>query len=248
MADPDLRIAYGREEHQFGVLSLPSGSAPFPIVLVLHGGFWRAAYGHEYMSTVCAALNRAGLAAWNIEYRRIGHPGGGFPGTLDDAASASHHLARIAALHRLDLNRAVAIGHSAGGHLALWLATSKRGIPLRGAVSLAGVADLGRAWELGLSNTVASDFLGGSPAEYPARYQAASPIENLPCGIPTRLIHGECDDTVPIDIAERFEAAAIRAGDDCRLLRLPGAGHFEVVDPNSAAWEAIERTILEIIS
>lgn len=241
---PDRRISYGPGEFHFGDLRLPADEGRHPVVIVIHGGFWRASFDLEYMGHVCAALTRAGLATWNIEYRRMGHEGGGYPGTLDDVAAASTHLSQIPSL---DLTRSIAIGHSAGGHLALWLATSKRGLPLRGAVSLGGVADLRRAWELRLSNTVAADFIGGSPAGYPERYRAASPIENLPCGVPTRLVHGDADETVPIEIAQRFEAAAARAGDDCRLIILPGAGHFEVVDPRAREWPEVERTIRELL-
>jgi acetyl esterase/lipase len=239
------RIRYGPGEYHFADLRLPATAVPHPVVIVIHGGFWRAAFDLLYMGHACAALTHAGFATWNIEYRRMGHVGGGYPGTLDDVAAASAHLEQV---ESLDLTRAVAIGHSAGSHLALWLATSKRGIPLRGAVSLGGVADLRRAWELGLSNTVVADFLGGSPTEHPERYRHASPIQNLPCGVPTRLIHGESDETVPIEIGERFEAAALHAGDDCRLIRLPGAGHFEVVDPGSQEWPEIERTVRELLS
>jgi acetyl esterase/lipase len=160
----DQRIAYGPGEFHFADLRLPTRPGPHPVVIVIHGGFWRAAFDLVYMGHVCDALTRVGFATWNIEYRRIGHKGGGFPGTLRDVASASARLNRVAGL---DLSRAVAIGHSAGGHLALWLATSGRGIPLCGAVSLSGVADLDRAWELGLSNTVVADFLGGGPLDVP---------------------------------------------------------------------------------
>ncbi len=238
------RIQYGPGEFHFGELRVPAGAGPHPVVIVIHGGFWRPAFDLVYMGHVCAALTGFGFATWNIEYRRMTHEGGGYPGTLDDVAAASSHLRNIPAV---DPARAIAIGHSAGGHLALWLATSKRGIPLRGAVSLGGVADLRRAWELQLSNTVVGDFIGGSPAEYPERYRAASPIENLPCGVPTRLVHGDADATVPIEIAQRFQQAAAGAGDDCRLVTLPGAGHFEVVDPRAAEWPAIVRTIGELL-
>jgi acetyl esterase/lipase len=240
----DQRISYGPGEHHFGDLRIPPGDGPYPVVIVIHGGFWRASLDLLYMGHVCAALTQAGLATWNIEYRRMGHPGGGYPGTLDDVGAAAAHLQRIPSL---DPARAIAIGHSAGGHLALWLATSKRGLPLRGAVSLGGVADLRRAWELRLSNTVVADFIGGSPEQYPDRYRAACPIENLPCGVSTRLVHGDADETVPIEIARGFEAAALRAGDDCRLVSLPGAGHFEVVDPRAREWPEIEQTIRELL-
>ncbi len=160
----DHRIHYGAGEFQFGDLRLPATPGTHPVVIVIHGGFWRASFDLLYTGHVAAELTRAGAATWNIEFRRIENTGGGFPGTLDDVAAASAHLAEVAKAHRLDIARTVAIGHSAGGHLALWLATSKRGIPLKGVVSLAGVADLKRAWELKLSDTVVATFLGGSPA------------------------------------------------------------------------------------
>jgi dipeptidyl aminopeptidase/acylaminoacyl peptidase len=240
----DRRISYGLGELHFGDLRLPAGAGPHPVVIAIHGGFWRAAFNLLYMGHVCAALTKAGFATWNIEYRGIGHEDGGFPGTLRDVALASAHLKRV---EGLDLSRAVAIGHSAGGHLALWLAASGRGIPLCGAVSLAGVADLDRAWELGLSNTVVAEFLGGGPLDLPERYEMASPMRRLPCGVPMRLVHGDADETVPIEIAERFEAAALSAGDDCRLIRLPGAGHFELVDPRAPEWAPVEAAIRELL-
>jgi acetyl esterase/lipase len=199
------------------------------------------------MGHLCEALRRAGVATWNVEYRGIGHDGGAFPGTLEDCAAGACRLADVAASHHLDLNRVIAAGHSAGGHLALWLATSKRGFPLRGVVSLGGVADLRRAWELKLSNTVVSDFMGGSPDRYPDRYRAASPIENLPCGVPVRLVHGDDDMVVPIEIAERFLAAAREVKEDCHLSRLPGADHFDVIDPRAREWPHVEQVILELL-
>lgn len=243
----DRRIQYGAGEYHFGDLRLPAAPGPHPVVIVIHGGFWRSSFDLLYTGHISSALTRGGAATWNIEYRRIGNTGGGFPGTLDDVAAASAHLAEMAKAYQLDTSRTVAIGHSAGGHLALWLATSRRGLPLRGVVSLAGVADLKRAWELRLSDAVVATFLGGSPQDAPEHYQLASPIQNLPCKVPTRLIHGDSDDVVPIEIAERFEAAAARAGDDCRLTRLPGAGHFEPVDPRAREWRQIERTIRELL-
>ena len=237
----DFRIPYGGNEFQFADLRLPTGKGPHPVVIVIHGGFWRAAYDLLYAGHVAAALTRHGAATWNIEYRRIGNPGGAYRGTLEDVANAALHLKKIATLHQLDLDRVVAIGHSAGGHLALWL----HSIPLHGVVSLAGVADLRRAYELKLSNTVVGEFLGGSPEQYPERYRDADPIQRLPKHVRTRLVHGEKDDTVPIEIAERYEKAARAAGDDCSLLRFD-SDHFDIVDPRSAIWPRVSSAILEL--
>jgi acetyl esterase/lipase len=180
------RISYGPDPLQFGDLRLPEGGGPHPVVVVIHGGFWRAIYDLEYIAPVCDALTAAGAATWNLEYRRIGNPGGGWPGTFDDVRAGALHLRGMDRQFNLDLHRVIALGHSAGGHLALRLGSS-RGLPLAGIVSLAGVADLRKACELRLSKDVVADFLAGSPQEIPDRYAQASPIERLPIGIPQRL-------------------------------------------------------------
>src|SRR5215831_5448385 len=176
------RIAYGPDQFQFADLRLPANEPPHPVVIVLHGGFWRSKYGLDYMTPVCETLTSSRLATWNVEYRRLGNPGGGWPGTFDDVITARDKLHSIASKYGLDLNRVIAIGHSAGGHLAMWLAGQKH--LLAGVISLAGVLDLKRAWELQLSNNVVTELLGGSPEQVPDRYKFASPIERLPFGIP----------------------------------------------------------------
>lgn len=257
--DAGPRIAYGPGQHQFGALRLPSGGGPHPIVLALHGGYYRARYGLDYMGHVCAALTAAGAATWNVEYRRLGNPGGGWPGTLLDVAQAADFLRLLAPQHQLDLSRVVAIGHSAGGQLALWLAGRHRippdspaalanPLPLRGVVSLAGVLDLRRGFDLRLSDDVIRQLLGGSPAEHPDRYAAASPIELLPLGVPQAIISGDADAHVPYELSRRYADAARAAGDPVELLTLPGAGHFEVVDPRSREWPAVMDTILALMS
>ncbi len=245
-----MRIAYGQDAYQFGELRLPEGEGPHPVAICLHGGYWRARYGLSYFGHVCTALTQRGIATWNVEYRRLGNPGGGWPNTLLDVARAADFLRELAPRYNLDLRRVLSIGHSAGGQLALWLAGRHRipaksdlftadPLPLRGAVSLAGVVDLARAAELGLSDGVMRQLLGGSPAEVPARYAAASPIELLPLGVPQALLHGATDDSVPLELSERYTQAATTAGDDARLITLPGAGHFELVDPTSAEWPSV---------
>jgi acetyl esterase/lipase len=242
----DARIAYGAAPQQFGDLRVPKGAGPHPVVIVIHGGFWRAAYSLDHIGHLCAALTRAGFATWSLEYRRIGDPGGGWPGTGEDVVSGAVYLRKLAERYPLDLSRVVVAGHSAGGHLALWLAAQHK-ISLRGVVSLAGVADLRRAWELGLSDGVVGELLGGSPEQVPERYKQASPIELVPLGVPQRSLHGTRDDTVPIEIGWRYQKAAAAAGDDARLIELPGAGHFELIDPRSREWAAVERAIRELL-
>lgn len=254
----DARLPYGDDPWQFGDLRVPGGPGPHPVVVVVHGGFWREAYSLDYISHMCAALTAEGLATWNIEYRRLGPQGGGWPGTFHDVASALEHLRQIADRHDLDLTRVVPVGHSAGGHLALWLAARRRipaGDPLysptplrvHGAVSLAGVVDLRMAWELHLSNGVVEQFLGGTPATVPERYATGSPRDLLPLGVPQTLIHGTADESVPYAISREYADAAGACGDDAQLITLQGIGHFEVVDPRSSVWPWVLETILALL-
>jgi acetyl esterase/lipase len=251
----DARLHYGACASQFGELRLPRGAGPFPVVVGLHGGWWRAAHGLETHSHLCAALTAKGFATWNVEYRRIGEQGGGWPGTLEDVVAAVDFLSDISLRFRLDLSCVVAVGFSAGGHLALWLAARCRFEPrnfprtrapltLTGAVSLAGAADLARCAELGLSQAVVELFLGGSPAQVPERYALASPMELLPLGVPQTLIHGTQDSSVPHEISERYHAAAVARGDTCELLLLPGVQHFELLDPLAPSWRSVRDAIV----
>lgn len=241
-ARPGDRIAYGADEFQFGELRVPSGAGPYPVAIIIHGGYWRAQYDLAHIGHFCEALTRDGIATWSLEYRRLGNPGGGFPGTFDDVAAGARHLKKIAAGHRLDLDRVVATGHSAGGQLVLWLA-KRRVVNLTRVVPLAPVADLRRAFELHLSDTVVADLLGGPPAQVPDRYHSTSPIELVPLGIEQRLIHGLNDNVVPISLSRDYVTAARSRGDDSTLTEVPGAGHFELIDPRSAAWEVVKKAI-----
>ena len=245
-APPGLHIAYGSDEFQFGELSLPVGKGPHPVAIVIHGGYWRARYDLRHIGHFCVALSKAGIAAWSLEYRRIGNRGGGFPGTFDDVRAGAMHLEKIAKERSLDLRRVVATGHSAGGHLVLWLA--KQGaVPLRGVVPLAPVADLRKAWDLKLSSNVVEEFLGGSPSAVPERYRTASPMEMIPLKAKQRLIHGDRDDVVPISMTRAYVEAARKSGDDATLTEPQGAGHFELIDPRTAAWGQVRDTIIGLL-
>lgn len=255
----DVRIPYARDKWCFGDLRLPHSGGPHPVVVALHGGYWRARYGPDYMGHLCAALTAMGAATWNVEYRRLGNRGGGWPGTLLDVARAADHLRELAGQYSLDLTRVVAIGHSAGGQLAFWLAGRNRvpagsavaagnPLPLAGAVSLAGVLDLRRGFELRLSDDVIRQFLGGPPDEHPDRYDAASPIELAPLGVRQILIHGSEDETVPYEISHRYYDAARARGDDVELVTLPGVGHFEIVDPRTRAWPLVVTAVRSLLA
>ena len=242
----DERVHYGSDAQQFGELRLPKGTGPHPVVMNIHGGFWRNEYDLAHAGHLCAALTANGVATWNLEYRRIGNPDGGWPGTLDDVRTGAARLEKIAAERSLDLKRVVATGHSAGGHLVLWLA-KQNAIALRGLVALAPVADLRRAWELKLSNTVVGDLLGGSPQDFPDRYRSTSPIELVPLGVAQRVLHGANDDIVPLEISRGYVAAAKKSGDDSKLIEVADAGHFELIDPRSSAWPVVKEVVLELV-
>lgn len=254
----DARLHYGPDPFQFGDLRLPQGAGPHPVAIVLHGGFWRAQYGLEYAGHMSAALARIGLATWNLEYRRLGNPGGGWPNTFLDVALGADYVRVLAGQYRLDLKRVISVGHSAGGHLALWLAARQRIQPgdtlaspdpirIYGAAPIAGLVDLRRAWELHLSNGVVAELMGGPPEKEAQRYRSGSPIELVPLGVRVRLLHGTEDSVVPIEISNTYQKAADRAGDDARLVVLAGADHFEPIDPRSGHWSSVEKTIQNLL-
>jgi len=239
------RSFYGSGTLQFGDLRVPDGVPSSAVAIVIHGGFWRNRYGLDYIVPMCEALTAVGIATWNLEYRRIGDSGGGWPGTFEDVAAGAEHLKSLSSEFKLDLNRVLTVGHSAGGHLAFWLASEKKW--LSGAVSLAGVLDLRRAWELGLSENAVAQFLGGSPEAVPDRYDFASPLERLPIRIPQKLFHGTADTSVPYEISERYTRAAKSRGDTAELIAFEGAGHFEVVDPRTKEFERIRGIIVAML-
>ena len=251
-----LRIAYGPHPSQFGELTLPAVPVR-GVAVVVHGGFWRQAYGLELGRPLAADLADAGLAAWNVEYRRVGGDGG-WTATFDDVAAALDLLAgpvQQAAGGRLALDRVVAVGHSAGGHLATWLA-ARPGLPagapgadpavrLRGVVSQAGVLDLVDAAERGVGGDAVADLLGGGPGDLPDRYALASPVARLPIDAPVVCVHGTEDTNVPIRQSERFVAAA---GASAELVTLPGVDHFAVIDPDTDAWRACRDAVERLLA
>ena len=229
---------------------MPPVEGPHPVVVVIHGGFWRAKYDLEHIGHMAAALTGEGYATWSIEYRRVGNGGGGWPGTFQDVLVAAARLRELGPEHNLDLERVASLGHSAGGHLALWLAGCcnleagtppyvSNPLPLKGVVALAAVSDLRRAWELKLSNDAVGEFLGGGPSDVPDRYQAASPAEMLPLRVRQMLVHGTQDEDVPYEISVGYHAAAVRAEDAATLVTLPMTGHMELVEPWSEAYPSV---------
>lgn len=255
----DARVAYGPASEQFGDLRLPTGAGPFPVVVVIHGGCWVSRFA-TLQSTAAMAddLRDAGVATWNIEYRRLDQPGGGWPGTFTDVAAAVDHLRVLAVEHPLDLERVVFTGHSAGAHLALWAAARSklpadsplhRPDPLRprAVVPIGGPGDLAdfSTYDRSICGApVISQLMGGGPDEVPERYAHGSPIRLLPLGVPQVLVVGDSDGVMPEQSRNAYTAAARRAGDRAMTVIVPNAGHFEVIAPISPAWLAVRSALL----
>ena len=259
---PDRRVVYGDDSSQYGELRVPAGRGPFPVVVLIHGGCFKSTYASlRDLSPMADALRPDGVATWNIEYRRVGQPGGGWPGTYLDVGRAVDHLRTLALEHALDLGRVVVVGHSAGGNLAMWAAARARlplssavyaaqPLPVRGVVDLAGPVDLTAnidGYQTLCRDTVITGLLGGPPAAVPGRYAHASPIRLLPLGVPQVLVIGEHEDFVPRPLMEAYAQAAAAAGDRVRLVVIPRVGHFEIASPRVPTWQQIRLAINSLI-
>jgi acetyl esterase/lipase len=260
---PDLLIRYGDQPDQVADVHLPQPRQPEAarrageiwLTIFLHGGFWRAEYGREHTAPLAEALAAAGFVVCAPEYRRSGQRGGGWPGTFDDVAAAVDRLPGLVAEATgglADPSAIVLAGHSAGGHLALWAASrhrllagsawrAERAEPGRyGVVALAAVSELAECQRLRLGGRAADALMGGGPRRYGDRYALADPVELLPVGVGVRLVHGTADDRVPHEMSVDYAARARGAGDtgvEAELIE--GAGHFDVIDPLSAAWPSV---------
>jgi acetyl esterase/lipase len=242
----DARVTYGADANQFLDLRLPpsekkkekKGNSPHALMIFIHGGYWRARYDLAYGGHLCAALTARRIATANLEYRRVGNAGGGWPGTFADVRAAYQFLKQNARKYEFDAQRVVVMGHSAGAELALCLAAHEPDI--KGAISLAGVLDLQRAFDLHLSNNAVVEFLGGAPAAVADHYREADPMR-LKIRAHQWLVHGAMDDVVPPAFSRDYVSAKQKMKEDVRLVEIAGAGHFDVVDPRTAAWKDVER-------
>ena len=251
---PQSLLRYGDHPDQVANLHLPAGvTGSSPCVVLIHGGFWRERWDRSLMTPLAVDLARRGLAAWNVEYRRVGQAGGGWPGTLEDVAAAIDALRDVPGV---DGRRVVVVGHSAGGHLALWAAARRRlprGAPgarpsvvPRAAVALAGVCDLVAGSREGLGEGAVDALLGGGPDEVPNRFRVASPAALLPLGVPQLLVHGARDEHVPLSQSREYLAAAKAAGDEIGLLE-PDDDHFDVIDVERQSWQGLADRLTALL-
>ena len=255
------KIAYGTDAKEFGDLRLPSpatfGAGPYPVAVVVHGGCWTSGVGDKTSSASLAdALTKRGIATWNIEYRAIGDSGGGYPGTFQDWSAATNYVRILAATYPLDLTRVIVVGHSAGGHAALWLAARGRiavgrdlytsnPLPIIATVDLDGPGEL-RAG-LGYSNmcgNAADQLMGGTPDQVPDRFAQASPSELLPLGVPQYIVSATF---VPLPTADRYRDMAVAKGDTLTIIDQSHSGHFEMITPGTPEEAQVETVVTGIL-
>lgn len=260
------RYEYGGDTSQWGELflpDLPNGGTDRGVVVVIHGGYWRSKYGAELGEPLAEDLAAHGMAAWNLEYRRAGN-GGGWPHTFTDVLAGIDKLQELAAPHALDLDRVVALGHSAGGHLAVWAAGRDRlprlglvgehsevgarddGVRLTGVVSQSGLLDLAEAEKMHLSDGAVANFLGGPPSEFPGRYRYADPMAALPLDIPVYAVHATEDESVPLAMSTSYVEASGPGPVPARLVTVPG-DHFGLIDPHAPAYGTCRELVRELI-
>lgn len=245
-----LVVPYGDAAEQVGHLRLPRTPGPHPVVLFIHGGCWLSQYDIAHAAAVEQALADSGYAVWSLEYRRVGNPGGGWPGTFQDIARGADLLRVLARNHPLDLSRVIAAGHSAGGHFALWLAARGKltagsalytadPLPVRGVLALAPAPDLEGLHTAGVCGNVMDRLMGGSPTAVPERYAQASLMQLAPIAVPTEVVMGAADDSWR-PVGEAYLRRAAERGDTrVHTVVVPGAGHFDVVAPFAPAWREV---------
>lgn len=231
---------YGDDPEQVADLRIPTGDGPHPVIVLIHGGNWRAQFSKTTIEALAVRLTHAGWATWTIEYRRVGN-GGGVLATGADVVAAIRALEGVPGI---DLRRLILLGHSSGGQLALCAGQEAR---VAAVVSIAGYCDLGEASLLGLGNNAVPAFCGGGPDEVPENFNVADPTRQLPLGKKTLLAHGTADEVIPPSLSASYAAHARRVGDSCELLLLQEAGHFDVIDPRSEHWRTIEAAMAGLL-
>jgi len=258
MPEPNRHIALGGDPLQSADLWLPAGPGPYPLVILIHGGCWRSHVAKaSIMNWIADDLRRGGAAVWNIEYRGIDWPGGGYPGTFEDVAGAADAVRAQASVYRLRLDRVVVVGHSAGGHLALWLAARAqikpgdplyraRPLPIHEAVSLGGLPDLEAASTPPGDTCDASSvrgLVGASTAERPDVYADTSPARLPSPSARVVLVNATEDPIAPPEFAQAYAKRMARKGPEPERRVVSGEGHVELISPGSRAW-ALERELI----
>jgi acetyl esterase/lipase len=241
----DARVHYGSGPLHFADLRLPKRKGASPVVMNIHGGFWRNKYDLTHAGHLCAGLTEKGFATWNVEYRRVGDPGGGWPGTFEDIQAAYRHIPEVAKQYHFDLHKIVVMGHSAGGHLAICLAAHERSV--KRAISLAGVVDLQAAFDRHLSNDAVVEFMGGTPDQVPEHFLEADPLKLQVGHAKQWLIHGDADDVVPVDFSRRYAESKKQRGEHVRFIEIAKCGHFELIDPRSEPWKQVLAAVNEAL-
>jgi acetyl esterase/lipase len=242
--EADHVIAYGDDPLQFGELRLPEGEGPFPVVVYFHGGCWMSEYDIAHSRVLTDALPRAGIATWSLEYRRIGDPGGAWPGTFEDAEAGYAHLSKLVESYPLDPQRVIISGHSAGGHLALWIAQRIEElqpdgvIRPRGVLGLAPAPDLEFLYEHETCGQAAGQLMGGSPDEHPDRYAYGSVAHRIPKTTPQIAVIGKYDEMWrPVGV--RYARSAVDQGLPVEVIDATESGHFEMIYPGSSTWPLV---------
>jgi acetyl esterase/lipase len=250
---PTAKIAYGSAPSQYVELFRPAGDGPFPVVVLVHGGCWTIKFGGiEQMRNLAGALAAQGIAVWNVEYRRVDEDGGGYPGTYQDMHGALELLSEHAGPHSLDLERIVAVGHSAGGQLVQWIAGRARIapssplfraqiLPVRQIISLGGLADLRHERDL-IKSSCGRDMVqlaGVASSARPDIFSDTNAADLMPNGSNTVLITGELDTVSPPRVATDYAARARAAGDSASVIVLPGASHYDEVAASSPAFQLV---------
>jgi len=257
----DATISYGSDSAQYGELRIPEGQGPHPVGIVIHGGCWLSIADLHVMDHFCHELTKAGIATWNLEYRRVDSPGGGWPATFEDISKGIDHIRILADEYNLDLSRVVVIGHSSGGHLALWAGARHRvekdselyqrdALVPNGVVSLAGPADLQDMVErvkAVCGGDVINALLGGSISEVPDRYRNASPAALLPTGVKQIVVYGSDDPAIPPELGRAYIDAGNSHGEKIGFVVIPNAAHFELIAPWTASWLMVEASIKSLV-